>query len=425
MNDSPFTRAARVIAQGAADLLGTRVVALDERGNAVAEAGAGVPTKPAHRGSAAAAVRLPLSLDGVTGELVVDQPGDGPALTPRLAAGVVELLVRQVAVIERLPNAHELKNKFVLGLLRGEYADEPAVLREANVLGMDLTRPRAVILIDAADFMGSRWERLSAESPGAESWTRARMVITSVVSFFSLPSDAICAYIGNGEFAVLKASSTQDLEPWSGQEEVEDARPSWANLSALKRASRALHLRLQRDTASSVTIGLGRYHRGIPGLQRSYEDARAALAVGRRSSGPGRVYCLDELGMPALVGIADERTKSDLARHLLGPLDLEPELLETLETLFEEDCSTTNTAARLGVHRNTLGYRLEKIASLTGLDPRRFNDAVQIRLALVLRALGGHVAPLGDGTIDGAQQTAGLGHEPMRFARQGWHSEPA
>jgi carbohydrate diacid regulator len=39
------------------------------------------------------------------------------------------------------------------------------------------------------------------------------------------------------------------------------------------------------------------------------------------------------------------------------------------------------------VHRNTVRFRLEKIALLTGLDPRHFDDAVQIRLALLLNNL--------------------------------------
>ena len=48
---------------------------------------------------------------------------------------------------------------------------------------------------------------------------------------------------------------------------------------------------------------------------------------------------------------------------------------------------TQHLPNRLSIHRNTLSYRLDKIASLTGLDPRRFDDAVQIRLAVVLRSL--------------------------------------
>ena len=32
----------------------------------------------------------------------------------------------------------------------------------------------------------------------------------------------------------------------------------------------------------TIRVGIGRYHPGIRGLARSYEDARAALALGRR-----------------------------------------------------------------------------------------------------------------------------------------------
>jgi carbohydrate diacid regulator len=87
------------------------------------------------------------------------------------------------------------------------------------------------------------------------------------------------------------------------------------------------------------------------------------------------------------VGVSDEATKVDLATHLLSPIAHESELLQTLESFFAHDCSPTSTAKSLSIHRNTLGYRLEKITLLTGLDPRRFDDAVQMRLALTLRAL--------------------------------------
>jgi carbohydrate diacid regulator len=122
-------------------------------------------------------------------------------------------------------------------------------------------------------------------------------------------------------------------------------------------------------------------------LARSYQDARAALSLGRRFHGQNGVHCLDSLGIAAFVGVSDERTKIDLATYLLSPLDHEAELLSTLDHFFAEDCCPSATAARLSIHRNTLGYRLDKITSLTGLDPRRFDAAVQIRLALLLRSL--------------------------------------
>jgi carbohydrate diacid regulator len=96
---------------------------------------------------------------------------------------------------------------------------------------------------------------------------------------------------------------------------------------------------------------------------------------------------LSELGIAAFIGIADEDTKVDLAKYLLSPLDEEVELLTTLETFFSENCCPSSTAKQLSIHRNTLSYRLDKIASLTGLEPRKFDDAVQMRLSLLLRSL--------------------------------------
>ena len=216
------------------------------------------------------------------------------------------------------------------------------------------------------------------------------MIIGGVVDFFDLPTDTICAYIGHGEVAVLKASDRQSLQDWvEGPERGGVAYPSWAQLDALKEAANALLIRLRRTLHAPITIGIGRYHPRLNGLARSYEDARAALSLGKRFDGLNHVYCLDSLGVAAFVGVADESTKVDLATNMLRPLDRDPELLKTLSLFFTHNLSPGDTAAALAIHRNTLRYRLDKISSLTGLDPRRFDDAVQIRAALLLRSLGG------------------------------------
>jgi carbohydrate diacid regulator len=54
---------------------------------------------------------------------------------------------------------------------------------------------------------------------------------------------------------------------------------------------------------------------------------------------------------------------------------------------FQENCSPAATSARLFIHRNTLTYRLDKIAALIGLDPKHFEDAMLIRLALMVQTL--------------------------------------
>lgn len=280
------------------------------------------------------------------------------------------------------------KDRLIFDLLHGVAGDEERSFAEASALGMDLAQPRAVMLIDAGSFALAPYVGGGETARAGNVTARAQQIVRMIVSFFELPLDTICSDLGDGEIAVLKASNTRNLVGWSY---VEDDAPlasrSWANLAALKRAANDLLDRLVADTGAAFTIGIGRHHRGIAGLAASYSDARVAMSLGRRLHGPNRVHCLDGLGIAAFVAVDDERMKIDLAHHLLSPLDQESELLETLDAFFEANCSPAATASLMGIHRNTLGYRLSKITSLTGLDPRRFDDAVQIRLARVLQGL--------------------------------------
>ena len=391
MMTGQFDQIAQVVTQRTAELLCAQVSVVNERGVVVASSEARAVGRPFELDGANGYVRIPLRVEGQAGEVIVAEPANDEVISPRMAQVMVELVVNQTAVLAHLPNQQMWKDRFIHNLLVGQIGDEADVVREGQMLGMDLKRPRAVILIDAADYILAVGSGGPAEAEEAQIRRRSQLLIASIVSFFHLPTDTICAHIGNGEVAVLKASSTQDLGPWTGGDDGRDhANASWANLTALKRAASALLGRLQSDARAPVSIGIGRYHPGIHGLARSYQDARAALSLGRRFHGGNGVYCLDGLGIAAFIGVSDERTKVDLARHLLSPLEQERELRDTLRTFFAENCCPSTTAHALAIHRNTLSYRLDKIASLTGLDPRRFEEAVQLRLALLLLSLRDH-----------------------------------
>jgi carbohydrate diacid regulator len=372
----------KLIAQRLSDILEAQVVAFDDRGGVLASA------HPVSRpGPDSAAFHVSVRLNGEDTPLLVRPTHPEEPLSERLVQALAGLLCEQVSTVDRLPNIHQLKNQFVHRLLDGDVDDDDHVLREGQILGMDLSRPRSVLLIDASDYILDAQRQEPLATPNMELEYRAQTVISSVVRFFSLPNATICAYIGNGEVAVLKASSTQDLMAWADPvDQADQLNSPWANLNALKRAGSALMTRLQADVASPVTIGIGRYHAGLQGLASSYRDARTALGLGKRVHPSGRLHCLDSLGSAAFVGLPDEETKLDLARHLLTPLGHDDELVYTLHMFFEENCSPSLSSRRLSIHRNTLSYRLDKITSLTGLDPRQFDQAVQIRLALLLRS---------------------------------------
>jgi purine catabolism regulator len=76
----------------------------------------------------------------------------------------------------------------------------------------------------------------------------------------------------------------------------------------------------------------------------------------------------------------------------LGPLlahEGATELIHTLETYFSHNGNLSQTAEALFIHRNTLIYRMERIASITGLDLDNPENRLAIQLALrIFRMVG-------------------------------------
>ena len=64
---------------------------------------------------------------------------------------------------------------------------------------------------------------------------------------------------------------------------------------------------------------------------------------------------------------------------------LDSETLFTIQRFFENNLNVSETSRGLFVHRNTLVYRLEKIKKLTGLDLRKFDDAIVFKVALMVK----------------------------------------
>ena len=54
------------------------------------------------------------------------------------------------------------------------------------------------------------------------------------------------------------------------------------------------------------------------------------------------------------------------------------------DMFLENSLNVSETARQLYVHRNTLLYRLEKLQKVTGLDIRVFDDALTLKIALMV-----------------------------------------
>ena len=67
-----------------------------------------------------------------------------------------------------------------------------------------------------------------------------------------------------------------------------------------------------------------------------------------------------------------------------SPDDFDEETITTINKFFENSLNVSETSRQLYIHRNTLVYRLEKIYKLTGLDLRKFDQAIVFKVAMMV-----------------------------------------
>ena len=162
--------------------------------------------------------------------------------------------------------------------------------------------------------------------------------------------------------------------------------PGYASDFAEKTAKSIVEM-INSELMLKVFVGIGTPVDSINEIARSYSEARLAIEIGRVFEGEKYILSYDELGIGRLIYqlpsklcelFLDEIFKKD------GLEVLDDETLQTIDKFFENNLNVSETSRQLFVHRNTLVYRLDKIERLTGLDLRKFDDAVVFKVAVLV-----------------------------------------
>src|SRR5262249_53869756 len=129
---------------------------------------------------------------------------------------------------------------------------------------------------------------------------------------------------------------------------------------------------LERALPSAVRVAvLGRVSDGVPRLAPSVREVLSSLRVLPAHRGGPRVLTADDL-LPERAMCGDETAKEELHARCVAPLlAAGGDLLETVEALLEANGVLEIVARGLPAHVNTVRYRLGRVVTLTGRDPRR------------------------------------------------------
>ncbi len=134
-----------------------------------------------------------------------------------------------------------------------------------------------------------------------------------------------------------------------------------------------------------VHAGVGQPAVGAPGWHRSLGQAEQAIELGRKLGSERRLHFYSSVALDATVRDSPELAAS--LQEMLDRLAGEPQLLDTLEMYFNHRQHLKAVAAALGIHRNTLLHRLERVRSLLQADLADIGVLARLHLALRQRQL--------------------------------------
>ncbi|MFJ6014703.1 PucR family transcriptional regulator [Streptomyces sp. NPDC092952] len=145
--------------------------------------------------------------------------------------------------------------------------------------------------------------------------------------------------------------------------------------------------RLRAVAGRPVTAGIAVPRRGLAELAPAWHEAVAAARAAAAEARFGEVVEWSAIGPYRLLTTLPAHTGADPAvRALLAPAH--KDLARTAEVFLDCAGQASRTAAALGVHRQTLYYRLSRIQQLTGLDLNDGEDRLLLHMALKSARLG-------------------------------------
>lgn len=142
--------------------------------------------------------------------------------------------------------------------------------------------------------------------------------------------------------------------------------------------------------ASAAAIAFGTLHEGCSGFRQTHQRALRTQEIASRLG--RRVTHFRDVALEALVGSRDSEAQH-FVRDELGALagsDRRTEILrDTLEAFFRASSNVTAAASSLGVHEQTISYRLKSIEERIGqpVRSRRAELEIALRMNRLLNAV--------------------------------------
>lgn len=274
----------------------------------------------------------------------------------RMLGGAIKKMT-EMMILDRYKNSQkqaieEFRRGYLLNLLFGE--DENRAELGSEMLKIDISNPRIVSVFE----IDSRIENEE------DDWQELlESVIFKIKKEVERDKQQMALGMGSKVIAIYNTDS------------IETA----LNLSSAILESSKISEKCR------ISCGIGRPRKGKTGIQRSYKEAEIVCSMVKSNRETHiRVYNETDLSQ-LLLGIPYKKRESfvDEIFHNCDE-NQKQEIIQCLKSYIKNNGSISKVSEELYVHKNTLQYRLTKMKTLTGYDPRILKEAIPLAIAVCL-----------------------------------------
>ncbi|MFS7633133.1 CdaR family transcriptional regulator [Klebsiella pneumoniae] len=280
--------------------------------------------------------------------MVVGISGDPAAISryAELAVLTAELLVRQAIEMRETNWRQRLRDTlFCQYLEQGATPAGQEALHRLLELGFDFDTPRVPIVVTVQ----------------VEQHQLSDILSTLLREFSQLSGVSDVILLGSHEILILNALSEAQETLLRGIEFV---------LS---------------NQISHYHIGIGVQADSAPDIREAIRFARSVIEVGSKVQPQRQIYYFREMAMLCLFRVLEDSYMVNFFINNVRQLfehDSGEVLLDTLSSFIANNAEPGKTSLLLGIHRNTLTYRLQQIKKHIQLDPMVFTDLTQLAVSV-------------------------------------------
>lgn len=289
-----------------------------------------------------AGTNLPVVInDEIIGVIGVTGPHQQVVKFGQIIKKMTEILLLDHFYREQKELTENIRNRFIEEWICVDTKNiNPALASRGLSLGIDISIPRRVMVMSVI--------------------SNDEIDIIAAQKNFDYANKIISRIVNEDKNNILLKSTTNIICAVSAE----------SDKGMLQLAKRVKNQVEQRNNVT-LAVGIDAQVDSYAFIHNAYLKAKKAFQTCLKTP-EKEIRFYDNINMELFVGEIPEAIKEEYVRKIFKGYSSKEitQWIDLLETLYNEDGSIISTANKLYIHKNTLQYKLKKLAEQTGYDPR-------------------------------------------------------